>query len=158
MTKFSVPLKPTVKSRPRVTIRGTYNDPRYEDWKSAARAYALAAWAKDQLTGPISMEITLFPDHFEVEIELATTEVVKVRGDVDNLAGAVLDCLQPKKKVINGKRRHVTGGVIADDAQVVSLFVRKASIDEKPFEAAAEMPALEKKPKVKPTPKPELLT
>ena len=67
------------KARPRVTSRGTYMPPGYQDWKQETRMLLVRAYdGRAPLEGHLS-------------IEVAFVSKKKPRGDMDNLLGAVLD-------------------------------------------------------------------
>jgi Holliday junction resolvase RusA-like endonuclease len=79
----------TPKARPRVTRNGTYFPRRYQDWRQSAQAQILAQ-VSDRSWLPIPRAA--------VKVQLQGAH----RGDLDNLAGAVLDAL-------------VFGGILLDD-------------------------------------------
>lgn len=81
------------KARPRVTRKGTFMPHRYRDWKTAAifdfRAQAVELGLTTPLSG-VAISIQLVGKHPR-------------RGDLDNIAGSVLDAL-------------VQAGVLKDDS------------------------------------------
>lgn len=88
--KFFIPGKVTPKARPRVTRNGSYFPQTYQDWRSAANLEI----------------ISQLPADCELPIASCSVSISLLgkghRGDLDNLAGAILDAL-------------VTAGVLRDD-------------------------------------------
>lgn len=78
------------KARARVTCNGSYLPKRYRDWKQAAVLDILSQVAQDRTLLPIARAAV------KVQVQ------GKHRGDLDNLAGAILDTL-------------VAAGVLKDD-------------------------------------------
>lgn len=107
-----IPIIPMGAPRPRVTRFGTYNDPKYTNYK---KAIALIAKSKFKIpsTKPIYMQIEFFfsiPKSWsKVKKESAKWHVFK--PDSDNLIKGVKDALN--------------GIAYVDDAQVCSMRVRK---------------------------------
>lgn len=89
-----VPLPPMPKMRPRFGQGRAHNDERYSQWK---RDFGVHCWGKPSLgAGP-----------FGIHIQFETT-TGRMRPDLDNAAGAVLDALQD-------------AGVIGNDRDAVDL-------------------------------------
>ncbi len=109
---FRIPWRARPKKRPRVTRRGTYMPKDYREWKSNVADYLAAVWKpKPPLDSPVAVEIVMRSDRIEVQI-IELDELWRrpkyLRGDIDNLAGGVLDAMQE-------------AGVISDDRHVVKL-------------------------------------
>lgn len=81
------------KARARVTRNGTYHPHRYRDWKSATIFTFRAQAVELGLTTPLS----------GVEITIQLLGKHPRRGDLDNIAGSILDAL-------------VQSGVLKDDS------------------------------------------
>lgn len=108
-TTFYLP-RVVPKARPKVTSRGTYMPKRYAEWLEEAATYI--ALAKDHYDGFVGVEMRFTKEGCRVDVwEIPATRRY-LRGDIDNLAGGVLDAM-------------VKGGLIEDDRQVITL---KASI------------------------------
>lgn len=84
------------KKRPRVTSRGTYMPAGYQDWKQET-AYLMR---QQYRAGPML-------GHVGVAIDIVAKR--KPRGDIDNLAGAILDA--------------GNGVMWGDDRQIVALAI-----------------------------------
>lgn len=79
--RLSVPLKPAGKARPRVTENGTFMPPAYRAWKRAFVAWCVDN-VKARVVGPYALKVVF------------RTPNGRMRPDLDNAAGAVLDALQ----------------------------------------------------------------
>jgi Holliday junction resolvase RusA-like endonuclease len=99
------------KARPRVTSRGTHMPPDYTEWiESAALELALRAGTQQFGEQQVSIGTVFASDHVRIRIEPMDLPRPKyVRGDIDNLAGGILDAL-------------VKAAIIDDDRQVHELF------------------------------------
>jgi len=111
MTRIFIPIAPMAAPRPRVTRNGTYNDPKYTNYK---KAIALMAQHKFGVSEkPIYMKLEFFfaiPKSWsKAKKESAKWHVFK--PDSDNLAKGIKDSLN--------------GIAYVDDAQVCFLQVRK---------------------------------
>ena len=84
------------KKRPRVTRNGTYMPHGYTDWKQETAYQMRKAWGQPPIEGTLG-----------VAIELVARK--RPRGDMDNLAGAVLDA--------------GNGVLWVDDRQIAALSV-----------------------------------
>ncbi len=111
MIYLPVPAKP--KARPIVTSNGTYMPKDYEAWKeSMGWALKEAGIKGDSYPGSVRFEMICTPHG--MWIELRPTSVVRpkgIRGDIDNLAGGVLDALQENELMKN-------------DSQVTEMAIR----------------------------------
>lgn len=89
------------KARPRVTRKGTFLPQRYRDWKEKAIASLLSQRTKYEPLEKVTISIELYG---------------AARGDLDNIAGAILDAL-------------VQAGIIKDDriSLVKALSIRHSS-------------------------------
>lgn len=117
--RFIIEGKPYVKGRPRVTKQGHSYTPKttaaYE--KAVSAAFIEAGGMPDNLQGnPLWVDIALFDDLAVVNIVGMTPQepAVKLRGDVDNYAKAILDGMQI--------------GTDFDDGDVVSLSITKGRL------------------------------
>lgn len=77
MVIFIIPGAVVPKARPRVTRNGTYMPPKYAQWKASAIAL-IQAKKLERVNPPYKIRVVLVGSH---------------RGDVDNMAGSVLDAL-----------------------------------------------------------------
>lgn len=102
------------KARPRVTRRGTFLPQRYRDWKQQAIAALVSQKTISEPLEKVTISIELYGSH---------------RGDLDNIAGAILDAL-------------VQSGIILDDrvSLVKALSIRH--LDEKDKRAIVEIEKL----------------
>ena len=108
--RLVIPGRPVPASRPRVTHGHAYYPKRYSEWLDAA-AWQVRASAKP-IDGNVSVSVVVNRDSIEVGvISSKISRPTSVKGDIDNLAKAVLDALQK-------------GGMLANDSQVTELVVR----------------------------------
>jgi len=112
MHNIFLELKPFPAPRPRVTKYGTYNDPKYTQYKKV-----LGMKANSIIKKPLENEVFIKIDFF-YEIPKSWTKKKKAEAmwhkskpDIDNLVKTVLDGLN--------------GIGFKDDGQVVSIQVRK---------------------------------
>jgi len=111
MINIWIPIKPKPAPRPRVTRYGTYNDPKYTEYKKA-----IAMIAKTKIkpsNAPITMQIDFFfkyPKSWSKK-RVAGTKYHISRPDLDNLQKGVKDALN--------------GIAYKDDSQVWSIIARK---------------------------------
>ena len=107
-----IPITPMGAPRPRVTRNGTYNDPKYTNYKKAIALIAKTKFKTPSIT-PIYMQIEFFftiPKSWtKKKRESAKWHIIK--PDTDNLAKGVKDALN--------------GIAYVDDAQVCSIKIRK---------------------------------
>ena len=106
--RFTIPFAGKPKARPRVKAgEHTYMPPDYMEWKDrVAQFVGLTGLRKRAMTGDVRVVMVFGPDSIEVEILPSMTERPKgVRGDLDNLAGGLLDALQDAGLLPND--RHV---------------------------------------------------
>lgn len=117
MMRLWVPIIPMGAPRPRVTRNGTYNDPKYTNYKKAIALVARTKF-KTPSTTPIYMQIEFFfsiPKSWtKKKKESAKWHISK--PDSDNLTKGVKDAL--------------SGIAYVDDAQVCSMQVRKQYAQE----------------------------
>lgn len=104
--------RPLPAPRPRVTRRGTYNDPKYTAYKKA-----LGLIASNRIKQPLTNEIAIKIDFF-YDIPKSWNKKKKAaakwhtnKPDIDNLIKTVLDALN--------------GIAFKDDSQVVHIVARK---------------------------------
>lgn len=119
--KLNVPYPGKSKPRPRVTMRGTFNPPDYEAWKKDVRGFVRQAAGAVQMQGALRANMVLHKDHFILELESIEDDHQYLRGDVDNIAGGIMDAIQDKKGNL---------GLIENDSQIRELHVRVAGRDE----------------------------
>ena len=88
-----VAMPPMGKSRPRMTRSGhVFMPSSYSKWKKDFAARALFQWGgADRITGPFAIHLVL------------TTKTGKMRSDIDNAAGSVLDSLQDARLIDNDR-------------------------------------------------------
>jgi Holliday junction resolvase RusA-like endonuclease len=96
---FFLPGPVVPKARPRVTVNGTYNPENYSAWKQDAIAYFERQWAREPLSG-VTVSILLKGKHSR-------------RGDLDNIAGAILDALVQAEILKDDNLIHVRGLTVA---------------------------------------------
>jgi Holliday junction resolvase RusA-like endonuclease len=97
------------KARPRVTCRGTFMPQSYRNWKEETileltRQKALLV-GEFPCKGPVSVYVELIGKHSK-------------RGDLDNLAGAILDSLVQSEVLVNDNLNNV-------DSLTAKLFFSK---------------------------------
>jgi Holliday junction resolvase RusA-like endonuclease len=120
--KLHVPIPPKSKARPRVTMRGTFMPKDYMDWKKRVRDFIKQSVGLVHFgRGPLSMSLVLYKTSFHLTIESIADDHVYLRGDVDNMAGGIMDAIQAAK----GET-----GLYDNDSQVRELHVRVAGKDE----------------------------
>lgn len=98
---FSVPMIPIGKQRPRVTRNGTYMDPKYRAWQRQ-----FLWFVRNQL--PPGFEL-INKDTPLALCALIFSETGRIKSDIDNAAGTVMDALQ--------------GIVYANDRRIASLYI-----------------------------------
>lgn len=114
--KIPYPGKP--KARPRVTRTGHAFMPKdYMAWKDEIRAFVKQTCQAVHFDGPVKCEMVFHRDHIRFVIEKMEDDYQYVRGDIDNLAGGLMDAIQPAK----GET-----GLYQNDSQVRELSARIA--------------------------------
>lgn len=87
--KFSIPGAVVPKARARVTRKETYMPSRYQQWKDDAIAeFIYQNSNKPPIDYPVSIEVEIYG---------------AVRGDVDNIAGAILDAMVQSNVLIDDR-------------------------------------------------------
>lgn len=104
--------RPLPASRPRVTLRGTYNDPKYTNWKKGLALVAKTI-CKKPLENAVIIRVDFFyrPPKSWSEKKIKETPYHTSKPDLDNLLKSVLDGLN---KI-----------AYKDDAQVFSVCATK---------------------------------
>lgn len=97
--EFTIPVGPMAKARPRITRRGTYMPDHYTAWRRAFTAHCLDQGVPD-VVGPFAIGV------------IFQTKNGRMRPDLDNAIGAVLDALQD-------------AGIIANDSACDQLAAAK---------------------------------
>ena len=105
--KFSIPIRPKSKGRPRVTRNGTYTPKATRDYEAAVRSY----YKGPKFEGPVSMTVTLSPKRAVVTITEIDVEMSPLRGDISNYVKGIEDALN--------------GIAYDDDKQIHKLTGRK---------------------------------
>lgn len=98
------------KARPRVTRRGTYMPRPYQDWRKLF--CALCKPPGSPLTGDLSVSL------------LVQTKSGKMRPDLDNVLGAVLDALQDAGVIANDRSVAAFTASIQQDRKMPGLGVK----------------------------------
>ena len=114
MTLFFVAMPPMGKARPRVTRSGHCFMPNsYAKWKKDFAARAIFAWRPwPNITGPFSIKIII------------GTKTGKMRSDLDNSAGSVLDALQDAGLIANDRDcRQLSARIIVTKQPGISVEV-----------------------------------
>ena len=120
---FTVPGEAVAKGRPRTTKKGiTYTPTKtraYEDYvRSVSSQYA----PKELLTGALEMDLHFFFQRPKSLPKSVEHNIKKI--DVDNIAKAIMDSLEPRKHV-KKSQNPLEGTIYENDAQIVSLWVTK---------------------------------
>ncbi len=108
---IELPWRAVPKARPRVTSRGTYMPPKYRAWKEDVAELIQMVHPRVTLEKPVLCVVRFGSESTRIELTEYEEEYQRakyVTGDVDNLAGSVLDSLQDS-------------GIITNDRQVVRL-------------------------------------
>lgn len=132
---YRLPLEPIGKGRPRVTRYGTYTPTKTTHFEDQVR-YLTTKMTKDTIVPaktPCSLEITAYftvPKSYSKKRRLDCLSGVErptKKPDIDNVAKAILDGLNPKMKRNKATRKMdmLAHGVYDDDTQVVDLTIRK---------------------------------
>ncbi len=112
-TMMYLPIAAKPKARPSVTKNGTYMPEDYTDWQEAMGWALKEKGVKgDDYPGSVRMELICTPHGMWVEMK--PTAVIRpkgIGGDIDNLAGGVLDAFQ---------EHHI----FKNDSQVTEMVVR----------------------------------
>ena len=106
-----IPGRTIPKARPRFDPRSgrAYTDKRYADWLEMASATVAYTLRKPMLEGPLMVRVAFSPAGAEVAVMGCSPPAYKGRrGDIDNMAGSIMDALQQ-------------GGAIVNDRDVVRL-------------------------------------
>lgn len=116
MLSFTIPTKPIPKERPRFTLtkRGfrVFTPQRTIQFEKLVAQYALKARADAGLsliTAPLSLSITIKPDHITISVSPSPEPSWKPRADIDNIAKAISDALQ--------------GVIYQNDRQIIELHI-----------------------------------
>lgn len=109
--KIFIPIKPMPAPRPRVTRNGTYNDPKYTNYKKAIALYCQIHFGVSEK--PIAMHLIFLFDIPKSWSKQKKQDAIwhTSRPDIDNLQKGVMDSLN--------------GIAYVDDAQVCYLSVKK---------------------------------
>jgi hypothetical protein len=126
VTTYTLPdFKARPKARP-ISGKGRMFVPReYQDWKASIRAYLAVAFAPVPTLEPVAIAIELHGPN-------------RPRGDLDNLAGGILDAIQPPRArgdvraqrdleavaTLEERMLAAPGCLIGDDRQVIELSIR----------------------------------
>lgn len=120
---YKIPLKPRSKARPQRAAAGFMYMPKgYQEYKKQVREAILSLGPCDPLLSPLVVTVQFH-------------QPTQPRGDMDNLAGSILDAIQPERAKGNVKKqreyeassdlaerlRRSPGALIGDDSQVVRL-------------------------------------
>ena len=115
---IDIPGNPVPMGRPRVTTPGgharAYLPLKTRQWLDKAAVHVLGAWRKPPWEGPVGVRVRCVSSRPQRLLRKKDPEgrmPRPVRGDIDNYAKSLLDCLQ-------------MGGVYGDDGQVVYLSCR----------------------------------
>ena len=121
-TGIWIPVRVVPKERPQVTKGGAHYSDRYMSFRSdvinSVKEQGIEASGIDY---PVSMELQFKTDGFHLQLRPIFMPVMRpthVRGDIDNLAGGVLDALQDTN-------------VISDDKWVLEAHTRIWEAGEK---------------------------
>lgn len=137
---YRLPLEPIGKGRPRVTRYGTYTPTKTTHFEDQIR-YLTTKNLKEVAVPkkmPCSLEITAYfpiPKSYTKKRRqacLSGAEMPTKKPDIDNIAKAILDGLNPKTKRNKATRKMdmLAHGVYDDDTQVVDLTIRKRYAEE----------------------------
>ncbi len=106
--KFTIPIRPKVKGRPRFSKKGyAYTPKNTRDYENAVKDH----YKGPLFEGPISMSVVFTPKRAQVTITQLDGEESKLRGDTTNYLKAVEDALN--------------GIAYADDIQIQRIVGRK---------------------------------
>lgn len=126
MIEYTLPnFRAKPKARPRTGKGRVFVPKEYVAWKDSVRRYLGETYRPKPVLGPCAIEIELYCPN-------------KPRGDLDNLAGGLLDAIQPPRArgdvraqraleartTIEERLAAAPGALIADDKQVVALSIR----------------------------------
>ncbi len=106
--KFTIPVRPKVKGRPRFSKKGyAYTPKNTRDYENAVKDH----YKGPLFEGPISMSVVFTPKRAQVTITQLDAEESKLRGDTTNYLKAIEDALN--------------GIAYADDIQIQRIVGRK---------------------------------
>lgn len=121
--EFELPLRAMPKKRPRLGQRRAYHEVAYQEWLDECRAHVARQFTGRQIEQPVALTLSFHENSIGVTVQIMPTisdapwlRPKYVRGDIDNLAGGVMDAMQGYKY---GKLE--VPGVYRDDRQVVDL-------------------------------------
>lgn len=121
--EFVIKGNAVAKGRPRSTKRGVMYTPEktraYEDY---VRAVSSQYAPKDLLKGALEMDLHFFFQRPKSLPKSVEHNIKKI--DVDNIAKAIMDSLEPRKHA-KKSRNPIEGAIYENDAQIVSLWVTK---------------------------------
>lgn len=90
-----LPIKPMGKARPRFGKGRTFMPPKYMKWKrDFILALRLASGSRDPVVTPFSLTVNI------------TRRSGKMRSDLDNSVGSILDALQDGSFIVNDRDCH----------------------------------------------------
>ena len=120
---FTIPGEAVAKGRPRSTKKGiTYTPTKTRDFEDYVRSVSSQYAPKELLTGALVMELHFF---FQRPKSLPKRVVHHIkRIDVDNLAKAIMDSLEPRKRP-KKSQNPLEGAMYENDAQIMDLWVTK---------------------------------
>lgn len=120
---FTIPGEAVAKGRPRSTKKGiTYTPTKTRDFEDYVRSVASQYAPKELLKGALVMELHFF---FQRPKSLPKRVVHHIKkSDVDNLAKAIMDSLEPRKRP-KKSQNPLEGAMYENDAQIVDLWVTK---------------------------------
>lgn len=140
-------LEPAPKGRPRATIIAGHAavgmDPGYRRWLREALALFRGAWGdRPSIAVPVVAEVVAVFSRPSKPVRFVTVDGRRIRypwpwsedrnpylgqgGDADNVAGAVLDALQPPPKDLQPRKKDPPGNPpLLDDRLVVELHARQ---------------------------------
>ena len=87
--RFTVPIRPKSKGRPRVTKNGTYTPKATREYEAAVRSY----YKGPKFDGPVSLTISLSPQKATVTVTEIDVEPSPLRGDISNYVKGIEDAL-----------------------------------------------------------------
>lgn len=112
--QFFAGLEPMAKARPRVTRRGTYMPKPYQQWR---QRFCAACYKPEQpIAGRLSVVVQVY------------TKSGKMRPDLDNVVGAVLDALQDAGVMANDRSVSAIHATLEQDKHGPGIYVKAEGV------------------------------
>jgi Holliday junction resolvase RusA-like endonuclease len=123
MIDVFVKLRAKPKARPRVVKGRAYMPPEYQQWRRDFGVLLKSEIAKvksqRRMIGPVELYLSFYGHGVRIQVnEVTTVRRKHVRGDIDNLLGAVMEVLEDIEVVTNDSKVYRVVANVADNLEV----------------------------------------